>query len=125
MNRIFAVVVVFLLMGCDSDSYSNPEDIMLNAYDALIKYSHFQDALPNSAFEYNTPSEMLYHVNDTLKGSRYTYFVQGYALDSYIKSSDQRFTYSFGCRFGSFSDTLFCSQVYKPIAAFAVGSFFI
>lgn len=121
-------LVLLLFLSCNKGpDFSTPEEYLVNAYEVLKDYSYYQDDIPALPFSFHTPSEMYYTIPDTLRGNRYTFFVESVNIASYLK----KFTvttsgYSFGMRLDVLRgiegrDTLFCVQVYQGSEAEKAG----
>lgn len=116
------ILIVLLFVSCNKASYSNPEDIVVNAYNALLRYSYYQEDIPENKFQYQTPAELYYHIPDTLKGGRYTFFVEGFELPDYLGKFDvSDKSYYFGLIVDSYNDTLYCAQVLSGSSAEKAG----
>ncbi len=61
---------------------------MESVWQYLKVYSILQDRVPQSAFQFDSPETMLYSINDTLDGGRYTRYEDDFGLSKTIAAED-------------------------------------
>ncbi len=74
MRYFLAILVLLPVVQCVHYPLETTVDLyeMESVWQYLKTYSIWQERVPTSAFEYGSAETMLYNINDTLKGDRYT-----------------------------------------------------
>jgi hypothetical protein len=115
MKKIF--LMALLLYGCGCSKYptdNSGRDLleMESVWQYLKVYSYWQDKVPQTAFEYDSPQEMMSSIGDTLSGANYivgNYTRYWHGSHSYSRSDSD------GVEFDSLTD----STAYLRIISFS------
>ena len=97
-NKLWILLSLLLIISCNNyplqQQWPDPLEFE-SVWQYLNVYSIYQERLPENAFIYNTPQEMMKSMGDTLKGDNYTCYESGYFSSLGLKSaSDVVVTYT-------------------------------
>jgi hypothetical protein len=110
MKKIFLMALLLCGYGCSKYPTDNSGRDLLemeSVWQYLKVYSYWQDKVPQTAFEYDSPQEMMSSIEDTLGGGNYTIYWHG--SHSYSRSDSD------GVEFDSLTD----STAYLRIIGFS------
>jgi C-terminal processing protease CtpA/Prc len=118
MKKLFAAIVYAMMLSCVNYPLTAEKDLyeMESVWQYLKVYSLWQDRVPTSAFEYDSPEIMLDKMKDTLKGFPYTTYDSYHLCGGACGTSAER-------KNSQANDTLYWSSVsdstmYMQITAF-------
>ncbi|MGM0461273.1 MAG: S41 family peptidase [Fibrobacterota bacterium] len=121
IQKIMACCVISVLLSCSDAEKEKSEQIMNGVYNLASRHSLFAQQL-GAKKEYVTPDDICYSFSDTLKGERYSYYVESFMVDEY--KDNHRSVNSvpgFGMRIASYDDTVFVEAVYPNSSAEQAG----
>jgi carboxyl-terminal processing protease len=121
IQRVMVWCALTILLSCSEAEREKSEQIMSGVYNLSARHSLFAQNL-GARKEYTTPDAICYSFRDTLKGVRYSYYVESFMVDEY--KDTHRIANSvpgFGMRIASYSDTVFVEAVYPNSCAEKAG----
>ena len=96
-NKLWILFFLLLIISCNNyplqQQWPDPLEFE-SVWQYLNVYSIYQERLPENAFIYNTPQEMMESMGDTLKGDNYTCYESGYFSSLGLKSANDVVIYT-------------------------------